>query len=166
MGLMIIKKTKGITLIELICVIAIMGIVGSIMYPSLKDLESGNQLSLQTDIMVNDLRYAKMYAVSRNITSVYVRFTGNGSIDSYTGYKIYYPNNLVNVTLKVVTFYNRVIVDGLNSTFSTKSAKDLLEFYSSGNVYPVCSIIMKDTETGRTKKITLTTDYTRIMEVE
>jgi prepilin-type N-terminal cleavage/methylation domain-containing protein len=159
-------KRTGFTLIELICVLAIMGILMTIAVPSFSQMSRIEKLDISVKGLVNDLRYAKMYAVSRNITSVFVRFSGDVSKGIYTGYKIYYPNNMLQPVLKEVVFYEGIIVDGWSSTFSNVSGENIIEFKNDGSVYPACTIVLKDSLRGEMRYITLTIGYTRIMEVQ
>jgi prepilin-type N-terminal cleavage/methylation domain-containing protein len=159
-------KRNGFTLIELICVLAIMGILMTIAVPSFSQMTRVEKLDISVKALVNDLRYAKMYAVSKNVTSVYVRFNGDVSKGIYTGYKIYYPNNLEHPVLKEVVFSGGIIVDGWSSTFSNVSGENVIEFKNDGSAYPACTIVLKDTLGGEMKYITLTIGYTRIMEVQ
>jgi prepilin-type N-terminal cleavage/methylation domain-containing protein len=161
------KKHLGFTLVELICVVAVLGVMALIEVPSVSRMLEAQRLKLMAEDMVNDLRFAKMYAVSHNVTSVFVKF--NGDIDSgiYQGYDIYYPQNLEkNSILKHVDFSNKVIVDGGESTFSSARSENRLEFRCDGSVSPACTIVVKDIENNDKKYITLTIGYTRIMEVE
>lgn len=163
---MFFHMKKGYTIIELICVIAIIGIMAGLSYPSIKGLLSSERLNLSSKVLINDLRYAKMYAVSKNITSVYVKFTGDADKGIYSGYMIYYPNNMANPVLINKNFDDEIIIDGKNSTFGTANTSDIIEFKPDGSVYPACTIVIRDTDSGDSKKITLTIGYTRIMEIK
>lgn len=158
---------KGFTLIEVLCLIAIIGIISSIAYPSISLLVKEDRLKLSSKMLVNDIRYAKMYAVSKGYNAtIKVRFIGNSNTGIYTGYIILNTANLTNSKLKEKYFYPGVIIDGWKSTFSSGSEENTIEFFSNGSVDPACTIVLKDKETGETQNITLTIGYTRIMEIE
>ena len=160
-----IKKNKGYTLIEMICVMAILGIICSICYPNLNGFIRGQRLNVCTKMLVNDLRYAKMYAVSKNYPVINVMFIGDVGKEIYSGYKIYVPGSMENATLKEKSFYKEIIVDGGKSTISSGIAQNIIEFHAGGYAYPACTIAVCDTFSGKTKNITLSIGYTRIMEV-
>lgn len=150
---------KGFTLVELICVISIMVIIGAISYPSVSAFLRADRLNTATDTLINDLRYAKMYAITNNI-DVKVLLNRLGASYEYDGYKIYLGPTM---TIKQVKFPLNVYVDGIHSTFDTNGK---MEFNTSGSVSPfACTIMLKDRETGKTSEITLTIGYTRIMKV-
>lgn len=160
------KKLWGFTLVELVCVVAVLGIMALIGAPSVDGLIKGERLRLSTMEMVSDLRFAKMYGVSHNVASVFVRFNGDSDRGIYLGYDVYYPQNLGgNSILKHVDFPGGIIVDGGESTFSSVVSENRLEFKGDGSVSPACTIVVKDTEKGNKRYITLTIGYTRIMEV-
>jgi hypothetical protein len=65
--------------------------------------------------------------------------------------------------LKEVKFPVNIYIDGIHSTFDTSGK---MEFNPNGSVSPyVCTIMLKDRETGKTSEVTLTIGYTRIMKV-
>lgn len=159
--------SKGFTLIELLCLLAIIGIVSSIAYPSLSYLVKADRLRLSSKILVNDLRYAKMYAVAKSYNAtIKVKFIGASGSEIYKGYRISNTANLTNDKLKETYFYPGIIIDGWRSTFASDESENTIEFFSNGSVSRACTIVLKDTETGETKNITLTIGYTRIMEIE
>ena len=159
------NEKSGFTLVEVVCVLAIIGIIMATVIPAINQMTRVKKLDISVKALVNDLRFAKMYAVSRNVTSVFVRFKGDVSTGIYTGYKIYYPNNIQHPNLKDVLFNEGIIVDGWSSTFSNVSGENVIEFKNDGGVYPACTIVLKDSLSGEKKNITLTIGYTRIMEV-
>lgn len=160
-------KHRGFTLIELLSVILIIGILSLIEYPNINKMVESQRLNGTVKVLINDLRYAKMYGVSKNVPSVFVRFNGDISRGEYTGYDVYQMKDLgVSSILKHVDFNRDIIVDGFDSTFSSASSENRIEFRSDGSVNPPCTIVVKDIDTNNKKYITLTIGYTRIMEVE
>ena len=72
------QNTIGVTLIELIIVIAVMAILLSVAVPEFGDLLVRNRLKAATETMHSDLQFAKTEAIKRN-KSIRVNFmTSNG----------------------------------------------------------------------------------------
>lgn len=152
---------KGITLIELIFTLAILSIILLISYPSMKYCMKSNNLKINADRLVNDLRYAKMYAMSDKRSSVQIFFEPKHE-DGYDGYLIIDANRMNNTKLKEVNLPKGIIICK-ESTFSG----DKIAFGSKGNVVPhACTIVLRDVETMKEKRITLTIDFSRIMVVD
>lgn len=160
-------RRRGFTLIELVCVLGLIGIMSSIAYPSIRSLLKADRLKLSSKLLINDIRYAKMYAVAKGYkATTLVRFLRDDKSGTYIGYRILDTGNVNHEILKERYFYHGVIIDGDNSTFSSGNKVDTLEFFSNGSVEPACTIVLKDLDTGKSKKITLTIGFTRIMELE
>lgn len=152
---------KGFTLIEVIIIIAILGILFTISYPSLDSYVKKDRLKICSDRLVNDLRYAKIYAMSNPCSAISVIFEEE-VIDGYCSYRIRDFSITDKSILKKVEFPNGVVVKK-SSTFN----ENTIEFQSGGNITPfACSIYLKDTHTGREKKLTLTIGFSRIMVVD
>jgi type II secretion system protein H len=90
----------GFTLIELMVVIAVLGIVGMLAAPSFSDAFARNHLRGTAGEAYADLQYARAEAVQRN-AAVAVAF-------SATGYQV----TLAGQTLKTVTFDGGVALSG------------------------------------------------------
>lgn len=72
------QNTVGVTLIELITVIAVMAILISVMVPEFRGLLVRNRLKAATETMYSDLQFAKTEAIKRN-KRIRVNFiTSNG----------------------------------------------------------------------------------------
>lgn len=59
-------NTAGVTLIELLTVIAVMTILLLVVIPAFSDLLDRNRLKAATEIMYSDLQFAKTEAIKRN----------------------------------------------------------------------------------------------------
>lgn len=156
---------KAFTLIELICILGIISIVFGIAYPTIKFYIRKDKLRMATETLINDLRYAKMYAMTNNNQGVNVRFENSGGIGGFDSYLIYNPSNMAKMTIKKVSLPSGVRICSRNegSTFNTDN---IVTFKPEGNVSPfACTIVIKDIFTGKKKYITLTIGFTRIMEV-
>lgn len=152
---------KGFTLIELICTIGILGIVFSITYPSMKYYLTKDNLKISTDRLVNDLRYAKLYAMSNKRAGVKVFFKPQNGY-GYQGYTIVDSNKVGVMELKAVKFPLGVIISR-ESTFENGN----ISFGRKGNVLPhACTIILRDIDTKKEKRVTLTIDFSRIMVID
>lgn len=152
---------KGFTLIEAIIIIAILGIIYAISYPYLNSYIKKDRLKICSEKLVNDLRYAKIYAMSNPCSAISVNF-GNENIDGYCSYEVWDSSITDKHSIKKVELPNGVIV-WKGSTFKNKR----IEFQSGGSIAPyACSIYLRDTQTGREKKLTLTIGFSRIMVVD
>ncbi|TDT61966.1 GspH/FimT family pseudopilin [Fonticella tunisiensis] len=155
---------RGFTLIEILCVLAIVSIISAISYPDVKRILLKDRLDITASKLVNDLRYAKMHAVTQGTSSVSVIFLKENSSDDYNGYWIYKPSNLSSMELKKVYLTDEIYISRSESTFSITNK---IQFNTNGSISPhACSIVLKDRQTGKSIKITLTIGYTRIMIVK
>lgn len=152
---------KALTLIELMCTLAVLSITFLIAYPSMNYFMKKDNLRTSIDKLVNDLRYAKLYAMSDTRSSVQIFFEPKHE-DGYDGYLIIDANRMSNMKLKSVKLPKGIIIwEG--STFSD----DKIAFGNKGNVIPhACTIVLRDVGTMKEKRITLTIDFSRIMVVE
>lgn len=157
---------KGFTLIELICVLAVISIILAIASPSIKAYMRKDRLRISTEKLVNDLRYAKMYAMSKDAPEIRVMFEKDAGKENYSGYRIYNPSDMANPTLKRIKLPEGVeVCSRLNgSTFD--SATGTISFTPSGGIMPfACTVVLLDRDTGEKRYVTLTIGFTRIMEV-
>lgn len=155
---------KGFTLIELILVIFIISIVCIIAYPSFTYYLRKDRLKIATQELIQNLKYAKTYAINQDASSVNVLFQSSNKAKGYDNYWIYMPSGGYNMTLKMVKLPRGVWIcnRGEGSTFNVD---DKIIFKPAGNVAPfACTIALKDTDSGKKKYITLTIGFTRIME--
>lgn len=155
---------KGFTLIELILVISIISILCAISYPSYVHYLRKDRLRIVTQELIQNLKYAKTYAINHDASSVNVLFQSSDEAKGYDNYWIYMPSGGYNMTLKKVDIPKGVWIcrRGEGSTFNVD---DKIIFKPAGNVAPfACTIAIKDTDTGKKKYITLTIGFTRIME--
>lgn len=157
---------KGFTLMEIICTLAVISIILLITAPSVTGYVRKDRLKIATDEIVNDLRYAKMHAVSKAQTDVTVEFKkSQESIDGFDYYALSFYENGTKKEIKKVSLPMRVRicsrVDG-----STFDMTNRIVFQPAGNVSPfACTVAVKDIDTGKKENITLTIGYTRIMRV-
>lgn len=152
---------KGVTLVELICTIAVLSVIFLISYPFMKNYMKNNTLKISADRLVNDLRYAKIYAMADKRASVQILFNQKQE-DGYNGYLIIDGNRMKDMKLKEVKLPRGIII-WKGSTFS----EDKIAFGNKGNIVPhACTIVLRDVETMKEKRITLTIDFSRIMVVE
>lgn len=157
---------KGFTLIELIVVIGIISIILAISKPSVIAYIRRDRIAISTDKLINDLKYAKMYAMSNDDSSIYIRFYKAFGSYEYDSYAICDGNRLTNNILKKVKLPDgvRICARGDGSTFDIT---EKITFQSAGNVSPfACTIALKDLDTGEKTYITLTIGFTRIMEIK
>lgn len=157
---------KGFTLIELICILAIISIILAIASPSIGAYMRKDRLRLAAERLVNDLRYAKMYAMSKDAPEIRVMFERDAGKENYSGYRIYNPSDMGNPTIKGIKLPEGVeICSRLNgSTFDSTSSTITLT--SSGGIMPyACTVALRDRDTGKKRFVTLTIGFTRIMEV-
>lgn len=153
---------KGFSLIEIVCVLAMTCIMVSILTPVLSTFVKQNQLNTATDVLINDLRHAKMLALSRNQTVITVFFTLDEKNENYIEYYIYDTLNQGQKVIRRVKMPNRIVISKKDSTFSLHK----VTFTKHGGVTPnACTITLEDLDTGRKNKITLTIGFTRIMKV-
>lgn len=154
---------EGFTLIEIICVIAIIVILGALSFPSIKQMIDINQLDIATNQLISDLRLGKIYAITNPRCEVRVKFDLGQSEGVFIGYEIYYSKqNSDTLYLVKRTFMDQIIIDGRQSTFMNGGMGSYLEFSSIGNVNMACSIVLKDLLNNRCRTVTLTIGYTRI----
>lgn len=152
---------KGFTLPELICTIAIFGIAFLIAYPSLKYYIKKDNLRISADRLVNDLKYAKIYAMSNKRSGIQVLFNPQNK-NGYEGYTILNLNKMGNETLKVVKLPPGIVISR-ESTFENAN----ISFGRKGPVLPhACTIILRDKDTKKEKRVTLTIDFSRIMVID
>lgn len=160
------RALRGFTLIELLCTIAIMSIIAAISYPDVETYINKDRLDIAAWELVNNLRYAKMYAISKNVTAVHVMFLGDTGDGEYKRYIIYtLPAQGSSMTLKDVNLPENVCICRYKSTFSRPNSENKLIFKTNGSVNPACTITLLDKKTGEESAVTLTIGYTRIMKV-
>lgn len=155
---------KGFTMVELICVMGIILIVCGIAYPSFSYYLKRDRLRVGTRELIQNLKYAKTYAINHDSSSVNVIFQSSDELKGYDSYRIYIPSGGSSMTLKQIKLPKGVWICK-HSEGSTFSLDRKLVFRTTGNVLPyACTIALKDEETGKKKYITLTIGFTRIME--
>lgn len=74
------NSSSGMTLIELMIVVAIMGIIAALAVPKFKDLITKNRVKTIAESLYTDLQYARSLAITSNKT-VYVSFTRTSATD-------------------------------------------------------------------------------------
>lgn len=157
---------KGFTLFELLCVLALISVLIMFAGPSVQGYIRKDRLRLATESLINDLRYAKMHAITTNTPEVKVYFEKLDGKPDYNGYWIYTGDVFSRMTLKRVKLPEGVVIfEGTGgSTFNTDK---IITFTDQGNITPfACTIALKDLSTGGKKYITLTIGFTRIKEVK
>lgn len=155
---------KGFTLVELLCILGLISLILMIASPSLGAYMKRDRLRLATERLINDLRYAKMYAMSRGEVSIVGFEKKQGELD-FSSYRIFYKRNGIRTTLKRVILPESVVIcrQGDDSSFDGSNE---IGFDPLGIVLPrACTIALKDLKTGEKKTITLTIAFSRIMEV-
>lgn len=155
---------KGYTLIELILVLSIITILCAVIYPSYTHYLRKDRLKVVTQELIQNLKYAKTYAINHGDNFVNVLFQSSEETKGYDSYWIYMPSGGYNMTLKRVNIPKGVWIctRGEGSTFNYDNR---IIFKPAGNVAPfACTIALKDSDTGKKKYITLTIGFTRIME--
>lgn len=155
---------KGFTLLEVICTIALISIISLIAYPSFSHYLKKDRLKVVTEELIQNLKYAKTYAINHDASSVNLLFQSSDNRKGYNSYWIYMPSGGYNMTLKKVKLPKGVWIctHGEGSTFNID---DKIIFKPGGNVAPfACTIALKDIDTRKKKYITLTIGFTRIME--
>jgi prepilin-type N-terminal cleavage/methylation domain-containing protein len=158
-------RKKGFTLIEIICVLAIISIIAGIHNLNLSAWSANLKLKIATRELINDLRFSKMYAASNYNSTIKLLFNGEKAGDTFSGYKIYDVSRISGATIKDVKLKENIVIDGIHSTFYGISGGKYIEFHYNGSVSPACTIALKDTINNKLRYITLTIGYTRAMEV-
>lgn len=158
-------RKKGFTLIEMLCVFAIIVILVGMHNVNLATFTANLKLKLATTELIHDLRFAKMYAVSNYSATTKLQFYGEVAKNTFSCYKIYDPGRKAGATIKNVKLKENIVIDGMHSTFSKGYVTNDIEFRFNGSVNPACTIALKDTINNRLRYITLTIGYTRVMEV-
>jgi prepilin-type N-terminal cleavage/methylation domain-containing protein len=69
------KKNRGVTLIEVMVVVAIIGILAAIAVPSYQDMIERNRLKQAVESLADDLKFARTEAIKRS-TNVTLAFAG------------------------------------------------------------------------------------------
>jgi prepilin-type N-terminal cleavage/methylation domain-containing protein len=154
---------RGFSLIEIVCVISMICVIAGILTPVLGIFVKQNQLDIVTDVLVNDLRHAKMQAISKNLSVITVYFILDEKNQNYNEYYINDPAlNMGEQEIRRVKLPKSIVVSKKDSTF----AYHKIGFTRQGSVTPyACTIALEDLDTGKKSKITLTIGYTRIMRV-
>lgn len=156
---------KAFTLMEVICTLAVISIVLLIASPSVISFVRKDRLRTTTDRLVSDIRYSKMYAVSKSESSVHMLFNNAEGSRDYDSYLIYSYNGTIQNNIKKVRLPDGVRVCSREED-GTLDISGKLSFSILGNVLPhACTIVLKDIDTGKKDYITLTIGYTRIMRV-
>ena len=90
----LLKKNQGITLIEVLVVIAILGILASIAVPSYQDMIERNRLKQAAESLADDLKFARTEAIKKsnsvtlvfnNTSTCYGITTGGACVCTTTG---------------------------------------------------------------------------------
>jgi len=77
------NKSQGFTLVELMIVVAIVGIVATIAVPSFQDTLERNRLKEAVESLKSDLMFAKTEAIKKSIDITVNRKTGNNGAWCY-----------------------------------------------------------------------------------
>ena len=72
-----IHKNQGVTLVELMVVIAIIGIIAGLAVPSYQDLLERNRLKQVVESLKSDMQFARTEAIKRSQKVVFSPTTGN-----------------------------------------------------------------------------------------
>jgi Tfp pilus assembly protein FimT len=146
----------------MLCVLSMVCIIGSILFPNVILMTKKDNLDVATERLINDLKYAKMYAITKNISSISLRFIPDEKEEKYYEYEIYNPSNVSNMVMKKVKLPEGIYISKYESTF----ANDKVTFDVDGTISPgACSIVLREQNSDEKRKITLTIGFTRIMEV-
>lgn len=121
------------------------------------------KINYATHQLISDLRYAKLCAISKQEATVYVEFVFDSINNCYTGYRIHCRTAASNQPVKVVKLDPSLFIDRYYSTFDHISRR--IEFHYLGSLDHACSIIIRNMEKTKQRKLTLSIGYTRIMEV-
>lgn len=150
-------KKNGLTLIELMCTLSIMGIIASAVLPCIGGLNMIYQnILLDTSIkeLLSDLRLAQQKAKDEG----YIYHVYFNSVQK--SYMIYSYKDASNCVFKVKNLPSGISFDRVHSTYTNSK----ISFNSRGKPLPYPCTISLANSRGRYKKITITvgTDYISI----
>lgn len=105
------RKVQGFTLIELMVVLAVMGVVLSMAVPSVSSFMEKRRIINAAEAVFSELQYARSEAISRS-RNVYVKFSSNGTSTWVYGTSIRSDCDLAQTTATGANACILVIDDG------------------------------------------------------
>lgn len=141
------SRKRGLSFIEVLIVVAIIGILSSIVMVSWRSYTEGQMLGKDVEKVVEVLRYARSNTLASKNSSQYGIHLGSNSITLFSGSS--YNESAVNNTV-----YTLNSSTALTHSLSGGSA-DVVFKRLTGEVTAYGTITLTSTKTGKTRNITI-----------